>query len=342
MTRDFSIRILDAAATDAAGVFRGRIEAGGLEADFEGHAGPVDPVALASLWAGAVRRAAVDRAPACLFTSLDLDPHGRGEIRAFALIPSELADGADAPDRHERGIFLSEIARTVARDPADLAEMLYRPEDPRSGPPYLLDLARPEGFYRYLGTGLAGLPRWFAPDDAFAACLADHPTAPAGPQDAGWFETLNEIGIIAQLSRAAFESRMPEGLAVPQFSVLNHFVRLGDGKSPLELARAFQVPKTTMTHTLAALETRGLVETRANPADGRSKLVFITRTGRGFRERAIAALAPDIGRLAARVDPDLPARLLPDLRELRRFLDADRDGPDSEQGDPVAAGRPVR
>lgn len=141
---------------------------------------------------------------------------------------------------------------------------------------------------------------------------------------AGWFEMLNEIGIIAQLSRAAFEARLPEGIAVPQFSVLNHCVRVGDGKSPLDLARAFQVPKTTMTHTLAVLEARGYIEMRPNPRDGRSKSVHITQAGRSFREAAIAALAPDIARLAGLADPALAARLLPDLRALRMLLDANR------------------
>jgi DNA-binding MarR family transcriptional regulator len=142
----------------------------------------------------------------------------------------------------------------------------------------------------------------------------------------GWFELLNEIGIIAQLSRAAFEARMPGGLAQPQFSVLNHFVRLGDGKSPLDLARAFQVPKTTMTHTLAVLEARGLVETRPNPKDGRSKLIYITDAGRALRDAAIARLAAEMGPMLDAADPGLPARALPDLRILRKLLDENRDG----------------
>jgi hypothetical protein len=36
----------------------------------------------------------------------------------------------------------------------------------------------------------------------------------------------------------------------PHFSVLNHLMRVEDGRTPLELARAFQVPKTTLS-TLA-------------------------------------------------------------------------------------------
>jgi hypothetical protein len=60
-----------------------------------------------------------------------------------------------------------------------------------------------------------------------------------------YFRLFNEIGIIEQLSRARFEARLPQGVTVPHFSVLNHLIRVEDGRTPLELATAFQVPKTT-------------------------------------------------------------------------------------------------
>jgi hypothetical protein len=39
------------------------------------------------------------------------------------------------------------------------------------------------------------------------------------------FRVFNEIGIIEQLSRNLFERVLPDGLTLPQFTVLNHFVR---------------------------------------------------------------------------------------------------------------------
>ncbi|MEL6433580.1 MAG: MarR family transcriptional regulator, partial [Pseudomonadota bacterium] len=68
------------------------------------------------------------------------------------------------------------------------------------------------------------------------------------------FTIFNEIGIIAQLARSAFEERLPDGMIPPHFSVLNHLIRVKDGQTPLAMARAFKVPKTTLTHTLAGLE----------------------------------------------------------------------------------------
>ena len=101
------------------------------------------------------------------------------------------------------------------------------------------------------------------------------------PEDKGtpYFRLFNEIGILAQLSRAVFEARLPGGMLVSHFAVLNHLIRVEDGRTPRELARAFQVPKTTMTHTLAGLESAGYVRMKPNAEDGRSKRVWITPAG---------------------------------------------------------------
>lgn len=145
------------------------------------------------------------------------------------------------------------------------------------------------------------------------------------PETETWFRFFNEVGIIEQLSRALLEARLPAPYIAPHFAVLNHLMRVGDGRTPLELATAFQVPKTTMTHTLAGLERGALVEMRPNPDDGRSKRVWITGAGRAFREEAIAGLGPDIARLSARIAPETVAALVEPLAEIRRLLDEDRD-----------------
>ena len=140
-----------------------------------------------------------------------------------------------------------------------------------------------------------------------------------------------EVGILSQLSRAMFDLRLPPGISVAQFSVLNHLVRVRDGRTPLELARAFQVPKTSMTHSLAVLERHGLIRLAPNPADGRSKCAFITAEGRTFRQAALEALAPDMRALAARFPAARLAGVLPTLTELRRIMDTLRDDPPPDQ-----------
>jgi DNA-binding MarR family transcriptional regulator len=149
---------------------------------------------------------------------------------------------------------------------------------------------------------------------------------PSGPGH--YFGLLNEIGIIEQLSRTLLEARLPEGLIAPHFTVLNHLTRVGDGRTPLEIARAFQVPKTSMSHTLAGLEKHGLVEMRPNPADKRSKQVWLTDQGRKVRADTIAALAGDLADISQVLSPQDVGTVMPVLTRLRVWLDKRRDSED--------------
>lgn len=143
--------------------------------------------------------------------------------------------------------------------------------------------------------------------------------------DMALFAFFNEVGIINQLSSTMFQSRLPDGLHVSHFSVLNHLVRLGDGKTPLALANAFQVPKTTMTHTLAVLEKRALIRMAPHQTDGRSKVVFLTEAGRNTQRSAIAAMEAPLGVIAADLGQQTITDLLPALEKIRRYLDENRD-----------------
>lgn len=141
-----------------------------------------------------------------------------------------------------------------------------------------------------------------------------------------YFGVLNEIGIIEQLSRTLLEARLPDGLIAPHFTVLNHLIRVHDGRTPLELARAFQVPKTSISHTLAGLERHELVEMRPNPDDRRSKQVWLTEQGRAVREGTIAALAGDLADISEVLSPQDVVTIMPMLTRLRVWLDQRRDG----------------
>lgn len=145
---------------------------------------------------------------------------------------------------------------------------------------------------------------------------------PAVPE--ALFGFFNEIGIIAQLSGNAFERAMPDGMTLPQFALLNHMARLGDGWSPLRLARAMQVTKGAMTNTLQHLQRKAMIEIRPDERDGRAKKVFITAAGRAARDECIATLAPYLAKLAAEIPPAEFAALLPFLEKVRRWLDAER------------------
>ena len=147
------------------------------------------------------------------------------------------------------------------------------------------------------------------------------------PDTAQLFELFNEIGIINQLASNRFERALPEGLTTAQFSVLNHFVRLGGERSPKRLADAFQVTKGAMTNTLSKLEKKGLIRVVPDPADGRAKVVSITPEGIAMRHRAIADATRAMSDLQSAVSTEQAQALLPTLREIRAYLDDHRDNP---------------
>lgn len=139
------------------------------------------------------------------------------------------------------------------------------------------------------------------------------------------FRVMNEIGIIDQLGRNLFERVLPHALTVPQFIVLNHFVRLGGDRSPHELARALQVTKPTMTSTLQRLESKGFIKVVPDPKDGRGKRVSLTAAGRRARDRSIAALAPRLESLTNAIGATELETALPFLTTVRKYLDEHRE-----------------
>jgi DNA-binding MarR family transcriptional regulator len=155
------------------------------------------------------------------------------------------------------------------------------------------------------------------------------------PADPPVFVLLNEVAIIEQLARARFEAAQPDGLLISHFAVLNHLARLGDGRTPVAIARALQVVKAAMTNTLQRLEARGLVRLAPDAQDRRSKRVFLTEAGRARREAAVATTRV----IAEEVEAALPgprlAETIAALRALRERLDRARD----EVGDQAGEGR---
>lgn len=143
-------------------------------------------------------------------------------------------------------------------------------------------------------------------------------------EDPPVFRLFNEIGIIEQLARTRFERVQPAGLSLAQFTVLNHFVRLGGERSLVELARAFQVSKAAIGKLARKLDDAGYLRVRANPSDQRGKLVSITPAGRRARDAAMRAVAPQMARLAEQFGEDEIARLLPALERIRVWMDAHR------------------
>jgi DNA-binding MarR family transcriptional regulator len=138
------------------------------------------------------------------------------------------------------------------------------------------------------------------------------------------FRVLNRIGIISQLAQNILTARLPHELTMAQFTVLNHFTRLGGSRSPLELARAFQITKSAITNTLGRLSAKGFVSVTPDPNDGRAKRVALTPTGLDARNEAVAALAEPLEALRGDILPEEFEAALPFLEKLGRWLDAHR------------------
>lgn len=125
------------------------------------------------------------------------------------------------------------------------------------------------------------------------------------------------------------EARLPKGLSGAQFAVLERLVRLGEGQTPISIAGAFGWPKTSMSHTLAVMEARGLVRLEPNPRDGRSKCLWLTPKGRALAMLGVTAVEEDLARIAALAPLDAIERLADDLASLAARLVDQRRFPDA-------------
>jgi DNA-binding MarR family transcriptional regulator len=115
-------------------------------------------------------------------------------------------------------------------------------------------------------------------DDASAQPSGPRPgTAPADDTRAAATATEVRRGVISLARRLRLE-RNEVGLTALELSVLGHLHRRG-ALTPGALAAAERVQPQSLTRTLAALETAGLMSRERDPADGRRSLLAITESG---------------------------------------------------------------
>lgn len=144
-------------------------------------------------------------------------------------------------------------------------------------------------------------------------------------QSQAMFRFFTEVGIIHQLYSKLLESHLPHNLTNTHFGILSHLSRRPEGETPLQLANAFQQPKTTMTHMLKVLEKHSLITIRPNPTDGRSKTVSSTNAAYVLLMQTRMAMAPDMARFVSQISPDHIPDLIPHLTKIRGIMDCARD-----------------
>lgn len=132
-----------------------------------------------------------------------------------------------------------------------------------------------------------------------------------------------ELFMADQLARNRVSKALPRGMELSHFSVLNHLARVGDERSPAQLAKAFHVTRGAMTNTLAKLEWAGHVHIRPDWDDARRKFVAISPAGRAARDAAVQAVVPLIADVVEALGSDRVRQVLPVLRELRARLEGD-------------------
>ena len=132
-----------------------------------------------------------------------------------------------------------------------------------------------------------------------------------------------ELFMADQLARNRVSKSLPKGMELSHFSVLNHLARIGDERTPAQLARAFHVTRGAMTNTLAKLEWAGHVHIRPDWDDARQKFVAISPSGRAARDAAVAAVVPMIGDVVQALGAEKVRAVLPILREMRQKLEGE-------------------
>ena len=136
------------------------------------------------------------------------------------------------------------------------------------------------------------------------------------PDDLG-AALFSELFMADQLARNRISRVLPKGMKLSHFGVLNLLARVGEERTPAQLARAFHVTRGAMSNTLARLEWAGHVHIRPDWEDARRKYVSISPAGRRARDAALASIAPLIDAAVAELGSPQVRAALPVLRALR-------------------------
>lgn len=131
----------------------------------------------------------------------------------------------------------------------------------------------------------------------------------------------SELFMADQLARNRLSKVLPRGMELSHFGVLNHLARLGEERTPAQLAKSFHVTRGAMTNTLGKLEWAGHVHVRPDWDDARRKFVSISPAGRTARDAALRAITPVLVGALQAIGAERARIALPVLRELRTRLE---------------------
>ena len=131
---------------------------------------------------------------------------------------------------------------------------------------------------------------------------------------------LLQVFVAGQLAGDLLRAELGATSGADRFAVMSVIGALGP-ITPTELSRRLGMAPTTVSTWLARLEADGAAVRRANPADGRSQLVELSRRGRS----ELNAAMPHFRRAVARVRDGLGGDLDEVLDALDRLVETLRD-----------------
>jgi len=96
-----------------------------------------------------------------------------------------------------------------------------------------------------------------------------------------------------------------------------------EGLSQTDLVERHHLEKSSIARVVAQLESKGYVETRADPEDGRRKRLYLTETGQALQDDVAAVKDRTESRLTAGLSADERDTLVAHLRTVCRNLDVE-------------------
>lgn len=126
----------------------------------------------------------------------------------------------------------------------------------------------------------------------------------------------------SRLLAASLQKRMAESgadLTAEQWGILMLFWNRGDVTQE-EIAGACGVDKSTVSRAVSAMERRGLIVRRLNPADTRRKILSLTDKAGALKEKCVQAVEVSLERALRGIEPEERAACLKVLGLIKQNL----------------------